>query len=134
MMRPRRAGARALASMLAALGAAVAAVAAAHAHAVLVRSIPAARASLAQAPERVDLWFNERLEPAFSTVSVRNTAGVQVDGRDGRVAPDDGKHLSASLPRLPAGAYTVHYRALSVDGHLVDASFPFSVRGAPGSR
>jgi copper resistance protein C len=128
MTRPRRAGARALVSMLAAMSAAVAA---AHAHAVLVRSVPAARAVVAQAPERVDLWFNERLEPAFSTVSVKDAAGAQVDRRDGRVSPDDGTRLSASLPRLPAGSYSVHYRALSVDGHLVDASFPFSVRGEP---
>ena len=40
------------------------------AHASLVRSAPAHRAVLGQMPERVQLWFNERLEPAYSTVSV----------------------------------------------------------------
>ena len=32
-------------------------------HAVLVKSVPAQRAALAESPARVELWFNERLEP-----------------------------------------------------------------------
>ena len=58
----------------------------ARAHAVLVRSAPSHRAVLGQAPERVDLWFNERLEPAYSTVSIWNESGSQVDERDATVA------------------------------------------------
>jgi methionine-rich copper-binding protein CopC len=33
------------------------------------------------------------------------------------------------IPTLPAGTYTVKFRVLSVDGHIVEAEFPFSVRG-----
>jgi hypothetical protein len=99
------------------------------AHAVLVRSTPAHRSVLAQAPERVDLWFNERLEPAYSTLSVWNEAGVQVDARDVAVGPDDARRLSVTLPRGAAGRYTVKYRVLSVDGHIVDSSLTFTVRG-----
>ena len=54
-------------AVVAALLASALAGPAADAHAVLVRSSPAHRAVLTQAPERVDLWFNERLEPAYST-------------------------------------------------------------------
>jgi len=35
------------------------------AHASLVKSSPARRATLVSAPERVQLWFNERIEPAL---------------------------------------------------------------------
>src|SRR5260370_24809911 len=77
------------------------AVPAADAHAVLVRSSPSRRAVLAQAPERVELWFNERLEPAYSTVSVWSDAGGQVDARDGAAAPDDPPPQSHSLPPPP---------------------------------
>jgi copper resistance protein C len=98
------------------------------AHAVLVRSAPAARATVATAPDRVFLWFNERLEPAYSSASVWNATGAQVDKKDARVETDDPKRLSVTLSRLAPGAYTVRYRVLSVDGHIVESSFPFTVR------
>jgi len=100
-------------------------------HAYLVRSRPAARAVVARAPERVRLWFNERLEPAYSRVSVWNGATQRVDAGDARVTESEPTELSVSVPSLPAGAYTVKYRVLSVDGHLVESEFVFSVRGAP---
>jgi methionine-rich copper-binding protein CopC len=102
---------------------------AALAHAILVRSAPPHRAVLSQAPERVDLWFNERLEPAYSTVSVWNEAGRQVDGGDVTVAPDDPRRLSVSVSARGPGLYTVKYRVLSVDGHVVDSRLSFTVKG-----
>jgi methionine-rich copper-binding protein CopC len=98
------------------------------AHAYLVKSSPARRAALSSAPARVMLWFNERLEEQFSELSVWNAAGEQVDGRDVQVGPDDGKKLSVGMPPLPVGTYTVKYRVLSVDGHIVEAEFQFTVR------
>ncbi len=100
-------------------------------HAYLVRSTPAARAVVTRAPERVQLWFNERLEPAYSRVSVWNRDAQRVDAGDVAVAPSEPTRLSVGLPPLPAGAYTVKYRVLSVDGHVVEAEFGFTVRGAP---
>jgi hypothetical protein len=99
-------------------------------HAYLVRSTPAARAVVGRAPERVQLWFNERLEPADSRVSVWSGAGERVDAGDVQVAPNEPTRLSVSLPPLPAGAYVVRYRVLSVDGHVVEAQFGFTVRAA----
>lgn len=99
------------------------------AHAVLVRSTPPHRAVLGQVPERVDLWFNERLEAAYSTVSVWNEAGVQVDARDVTVGPDDPRRLSVTMSGREPGFYTVKYRVLSVDGHIVDSRFSFTVKG-----
>ena len=101
------------------------------AHAVLVRSTPAGRATLSRPPDRVDLWFSEPLEPAFSTVSVWSAAGAQVDRRDGVVRPADPKQLSVTLDALGPGTYTVRFRVLSVDGHVVEASFPFRVKAMP---
>jgi methionine-rich copper-binding protein CopC len=77
----------------------------------------------------VDLWFNERLEQAYSTVSVWDTAGTQVDLRNVAVAPRDPRQLQVWLPPLGAGTYTVRYRVLSVDGHVVEGRFSFTVRG-----
>jgi len=97
-------------------------------HAYLVKSSPARRAMLSSPPTRVVLWFNERLEAQFSQLAVWNAEGQQVDGGDVQVGPDDGKRLSVGIPPLPAGSYTVKYRVLSVDGHVVESEFPFTIR------
>jgi copper resistance protein C len=99
-------------------------------HAYLVRSAPAARAVLTRTPERVQLWFNERLEPAYSSVSVWNRDAQRVDTGDATVEPSEPTRLSVGVPPLAAGPYTVKYRVLSVDGHVVEAQFGFTVRGA----
>ena len=104
---------------------------AAEAHAVLVRSLPSARATLSRPPERVQLWFNERLEPAYSRVSVWDASGRQVDAADGAVDAREPTRLSVGVPGLGPGTYTVKFRVLSVDGHLVEAQFPFTVRQSP---
>ena len=101
---------------------------AALAHAVLVKSVPAQWATLAELPPRVALWFNERLEPAYSRASVTNEAGAQVDLRDGAVSVEDPRRLSLSLPALVPGRYTVSFRVLSVDGHVVESKLTFTVK------
>jgi methionine-rich copper-binding protein CopC len=98
-------------------------------HAYLVRSTPAARAVVARAPERIQLWFNERLEPAYSRMSVHDRGAQRVDAGDVQVGPAELTRLSVSVPPLAAGSYTVKYRVLSVDGHVVEAEFTFAVRG-----
>jgi methionine-rich copper-binding protein CopC len=98
-------------------------------HAYLVRSVPAARTTVARAPERVQVWFNERLEPAYSRLSVWGRDGKRVDAADVAVAVDEPTRLSVGVPALPAGGYTVKYRVLSVDGHVVEGEFAFTVRG-----
>lgn len=97
-------------------------------HASLVKSSPARRATITTAPARVILWFNERLEAQFSHLSVQNQAGERIDTNDIQVGPDDPKKLSVGLPTMSAGTYIVKFRVLSVDGHIVEAEFPFTVR------
>ena len=97
-------------------------------HASLVRSSPGRRATLTTAPDRVQLWFNEAIEPKFSSVSVWDSAGQQVDLADVGVEPDDPKRLTVGLKPLTRGAYRVRFRVLSVDGHVVESEFPFTLR------
>jgi methionine-rich copper-binding protein CopC len=76
----------------------------------------------------VALWFSERLEPAFARMSVWSADGTQVDLEDGQVTLDEPKKLSVSLRPLSPGTYTVRYRVLSVDGHVVESAFTFTLR------
>lgn len=97
-------------------------------HASLVRSSPSRRATLTTAPDRVQLWFSEAIEPKFSSLSVWDAAGQRVDLGDGRVDPEEPKRLTVGLKPLGRGVYRVRFRVLSVDGHVVESEFPFTLR------
>lgn len=100
----------------------------AFAHAYLVKSVPAGRATLFSSPGRIQLWFNERLEPKYSSASVYDPDGKRVDTDNAQVSADDSKQLSVAVKQLRPGRYTVKFRVLSVDGHVVEQSYPFTVR------
>jgi copper resistance protein C len=109
----------------------VAIPATAGAHAVLIKSSPARRAILSVPPARVELTFNERLEPAYSTVSVWSASAEKVDDGKIVVGPEDPRRLTVGLAGLAHGTYTVKFRVLSVDGHLVEGTYAFDVRPRP---
>jgi copper transport protein len=100
----------------------------ASAHALLLRSNPAANATLASAPAQVELFFSEALQPGLSSISVLDSDGKSVDIGDVRVDPSDPTRMTVSLHSLVDGVYTVSWKALSAtDGHLTTGSFPFAV-------
>jgi hypothetical protein len=100
----------------------------ASAHAYLEKAAPAQRAVVFTPPGQVQLWFNERIEPRFCTVTVTDATGNAVDKGDMHGEADNPKQLSVGLKPLTSGVYTVKYRVLSVDGHVVTSEFPFTVR------
>jgi copper transport protein len=88
--------------------------------------VPAPNSSVAVPPRQIELWFNEPVDPAFSTVTVTDTAGRRVSGS--AVLAPDGRRMAAPLERLPEGFYTVRWRVLSrVDGHATSGLFAFTV-------
>jgi methionine-rich copper-binding protein CopC len=105
----------------------IAAPRAAASHATLVKSTPAARAVLAEPPPRVEMWFSERIEAAYAELSVWSATGARVDRQNALVGPDDARRLSVRLLTLRPGVYTVRYRVLSIDGHVITSTFPFTV-------
>ena len=105
---------------------------AALAHAALLKSEPAKRAALTQSPSQVRLWFNEKIEPTYATIQVLLPDCKPLPTKPARVDKTDPKLLVLELPQLEAGDYTVKYRVMSVDGHLVDYGYTFSVKRAQG--
>lgn len=98
------------------------------AHALLLKTSPPRRAVLRDPPRQVELWFNERLEPAYSTVTLSGRDGALLGTGPASVGDQDNRRLSLPLPPLAPGSYTVRFRVLSVDGHLAEDSFTFVVR------
>jgi methionine-rich copper-binding protein CopC len=57
-----------------------------------------------------------------------DAGGKSVEISNVEVNADDPKQLSALFKPLPAGRYVVKYRVLSVDGHVVQDQFSFTVK------
>jgi methionine-rich copper-binding protein CopC len=97
------------------------------AHAMLDRSVPRVGSTVKASPGRVELWFTQPLEPAFSSVKVLDATGRQVDRGDPKVDSGDPEHLSVSVSALPTGRYRVVWRVISVDTHATEGDFTFDV-------
>ncbi|MEU8068792.1 copper resistance protein CopC [Micromonospora sp. NPDC049151] len=95
------------------------------AHNSLQEATPARDARLTSAPTQVTLRFMQRLNPAFTTITLIDarrravpTGAPAVDGVTGTVTIDE---------PLVNGTYTVAYRVVSRDGHPVQGSYRFTV-------
>ena len=96
----------------------------ASAHAMLDHAEPRVGNKVATAPRAVTLWFTQKLEPAFSTITVTDPGGQRVDTGKASV---DGSQMSVSLRPGGSGIYHVNWRVLSVDSHTTNGSFTFQV-------
>ena len=94
------------------------------AHAFLDHAEPRVGNRVATAPREVTLWFTQKLEAAFSTITVTNAAGERVDTGKARV---NGNQMSIAIRAGGAGAYRVNWQVLSVDAHRTNGSFTFQV-------
>jgi copper resistance protein C len=99
------------------------------AHSMLVKAEPPRRAVLAHAPAQVRLWFNEEIEGDYASLVVLDAEKNPVTEIKPQLAPDDRKSIVLPLPELTPGKYSVKFRVLSVDGHVVESYFDFTVKG-----
>ncbi|MCU1660966.1 MAG: copper resistance protein [Pseudonocardiales bacterium] len=102
------------------------------AHTRLQSSDPADGASLATAPQRVSLTFNESMQPGFTTLTV--VGPDQAKYQTGDVAANGDTVSIGVRPLGPAGRYEIGYRVVSEDGHPVTGSVAFTLTTpGPGS-
>ena len=99
----------------------------AFAHVFPQKQSPSAGAEVA-APAGVTIIFDGPLEPAFSSLSVSNSAGKQVNTAKAEVDPNDPKSIHVTLPPSPPGTYTVHWVAVASDGHRTHGDYSFKIR------
>jgi copper resistance protein C len=94
------------------------------AHATLDHAEPRVGNKVASPPREVTLYFTQKLEPAFSSVTVTGPSGQRVDAGKARVS---GNQMSVSLKGGGAGTYHVNWHVLSVDTHTTVGNFTFQV-------
>ncbi len=121
---------KALRTMIIATAMAAATVASpfASAHASLKSSNPEAGATLAAAPKEIALTFNEKVEEAFSTITLADGEGKAVAADKAKVDAANPAILRLVAPTLAAGSYTVTWAVAGHDGHRRKGEFKFTVK------
>jgi copper resistance protein C len=101
---------------------------AAQAHAILVKSQPAKDEEVNVAPKQIDLWFNDPVRSQYKALAVIDSEGKRVDNHDVEQSLTDGSHIYATVSNLAPGTYTIRYRVVSQDTHIVTGKFDFTVK------
>jgi copper transport protein len=115
-------------ALVAAAAVALVLPASALAHATLKGEHPDFRQRVEQSPARVSLHFDQGVTALPTSIVVYDASGRVVSraARNGK----DPRDLVASLRRLPRGAYTVRWHAVSSDSHVISGVYTFGVRMA----
>ena len=100
----------------------------AEAHAHLVTSVPAAKATVAS-PSSISIAFNEALEAKFSGFEITNASGAKIATAPVVLDPQGKKTLTAA-PQAPLapGAYKLAWHVVGGDGHKVEGAYDFIVK------
>ncbi|HET9949965.1 MAG TPA: copper resistance CopC family protein [Longimicrobiales bacterium] len=82
-------------------------------------------------PEEVRLWFTEAPQEGSVAIRLIDPAGEPVETGEPTPAEDDARVVSVAVePRLAPGRYTVSWRGIGDDGHVVRGDFGFTVAAA----
>ncbi len=95
-------------------------------HAELVTSDPPAGGTLTVTPYTLTATFSEEIADSGSSLIVEGPGGAQI--ATGSVSADDAMSMTAELPALESGEYTVRWTTLTVDDNAVErGTYTFTV-------
>lgn len=100
----------------------------AFAHAILVKSQPAKDETVTESPKQIDLWFNDAVRSEYKALAVIDSTGKRVDNHDVAQSLTNGANIYATVPTLAPGTYTIRYRVVSEDTHIVTGKFEFTIK------
>jgi methionine-rich copper-binding protein CopC len=100
---------------------------AAFAHVFPQKQEPGAGATVGS-PAQVRVIFDGPLEPAFSSLTVTDASGKQVNTQKASVDEHQPTTITVPLPSLATGRYTVHWVAVASDGHRTHGDYGFDVK------
>jgi len=98
-------------------------------HLHLVKSAPAANTTVGAAPDSIRLWFSQAPELKLTSVKVTGP-GTAVVALAPLARGDSALVVAPVKGRMARGAYTVAWRTMSKDGHVVRGTFGFTVGAA----
>jgi copper transport protein len=96
------------------------------AHATLKGTVPGFGQRLARSPAFVQLRFDQSVKALPNAITVYTAKGRIVSGQTRSGA--DKRVVTVPVQRLARGGYTVRWRAVSADSHVVAGIFTFGVR------
>ncbi len=97
-------------------------------HFDLKQSAPTKDAHLMASPSEVRLWFTQAPQDGSTSIRLVTSDGNEAPTGDVVQDPDDPTVFSVPVEgTLAAGTYTVAWRALGQDGHVVRDTFGFMV-------
>jgi methionine-rich copper-binding protein CopC len=98
----------------------------AFAHAFLARAEPAVGATVHDGLTALRLRFTERVESTLCRVTLINAAGQAVAVTN-LTTEGDGRILAAHVAALAPGVYHVRWHAVSVDTHITEGDYSFTI-------
>lgn len=127
---PLRRSLLALSALAIAFVVAAAAAPAERFHTRLVKSIPSKDTTVTSSPEKLELWFSEKIDLQQSRIQLTDAANKVMHTLP--ITRDDSKPdqpvVAVLLAELPSGVYTVNWSAASGDGHPVRGGYRFTVK------
>jgi copper transport protein len=100
----------------------------AQAHTSLLSATPAPGSVVASAPKELRLRFDQQIRPVADGTKVQSSSGESELGGEPRTDPNDVTTLVVPLKTgLPDGDYTVRWRIVSTDGHIISGIYAIGV-------
>ena len=96
-------------------------------HNHLVKSTPSNGELLKASPSEVKLWFNEKPEVPFTSITILTADSTKVVTIKATATTDS---MAVAIPvstTLAPGKYLINWRTASTDGHAVRGTFGFSI-------
>jgi len=93
------------------------------AHTRLSSSVPADNAAVAASPESIELEFSENVR--LTALALTDAAGATFDL--GALPTAAQSAFAIAAPALPPGQYTLSWRAVGADTHVVSGEVHFSI-------
>ena len=96
------------------------------AHLATTKTMPEANTTVAESPDRVQVWFTQDPDPAISKLTLEGSEGEVALGET--TVADEKSLVATVTTELAPGRYTVSWRAAGDDGHVRRGDFAFTLR------
>jgi len=98
-------------------------------HLHLLKSAPAANATVSAAPDSIELWFSQEPEIKVTTLKVTGPGNAAI-ALTPLARRDSAGVVAAVKGAMKAGDYSVTWRTMAKDGHIARGTFAFKVAAA----